>query len=306
MTGSKVPRSSNCFSLLLSLSMCPASTPKRACILCGSRSADLFQDTDGSNRVVQCNQCTLVFVDPLPPTNELEQHYDEAYYSEWISSQKVPREKLWRDRLDELCRHKNKGRLLDVGAGDGTFLRFAKEAGFDVCGTEISAYAGERIGELYSVPVSIGALHKAGYPSEHFDIVTLYHVIEHVDDPARYLTEAHRILRTGGLLVVACPNVESKFFNLSYFLFKGKRFRLFSRNDKEVHLFHFSPNTLRRLLENKGFSLLSLGLDDASVDPRKRIVEWLARGICKLTGRNWTMAMKAFATKGLPGSHSPQ
>ena len=282
--------------------MCPASTPEPVCILCGAREAELFQDADGPHRVVRCKQCTLVFVDPLPPTNELEQHYDEAYYSEWISTQKVPRETLWHDRLDELRRYKNKGRLLDVGAGDGTFLRLAKEAGFEVCGTEISAYAGERIGELYSAPISIGGLHEAGYPSEHFDIVTLYHVIEHVDDPARYLSEAHRILRTGGLLVVACPNVESKFFYLTYFLFKGKRFRLFSRHDKEVHLYHFSPHTLKMLLENKEFSLVSFGLDDASVDPRKRIAEWLPRGICKLTGRNWTMAMKAFAIKGPPGS----
>ncbi len=286
--------------------MCPASTPKPVCILCGAREAELFQDTDGPLRVVRCKQCTLVFVDPLPPTKELEQHYDEAYYSEWISSQKVPREKLWHDRLEELRRYKTKGRLLDVGGGDGTFLRFAKEAGLEVCGTEISAYAGQRIEDLYSVPVSIGGLHEAGYPSEHFDIVTLYHVIEHVDDPARYLSEAHRILRTGGLLVVACPNVESKVFNLTYFLFKGKRFRLFSRHDKEVHLYHFSPHTLKMLLENKGFSLLSLGLDDASVDPRKRTAEWLARGFYKLTGRNWTMAMKAFAIKGSPGSYYPR
>ena len=52
------------------------------------------------------------------------------------------------------------------------------------------------------------------------------------------------------------------------------------------------------LLKNNGFSLLSLGLDDPSVDPRKRIVESLAHGIYNLTGKNWTMAMKAFATKG--------
>lgn len=278
--------------------MYPALSPKRACVLCGARSADVFQEADGPYRVVQCKQCTLVYVDPLPPQTELEHHYDEDYYSEWSSSQRMPRERLWHDRLDELRQYNKEGRLLDVGCGDGTFLRFARESGFEVYGTEISEYAVKRIEKLYSIPVFKGGLHGAEYPSEYFDVVTLYHVIEHVDDPVRYLSETHRILRDGGLLVVACPNVKSYFFNLAYFLFKGKRFQLFSTQDKEIHLYHFSDHTLRMLLKNNGFFLLSLGLDDSSVDPRKRIVESLAQGIYNLTGKNWTMAMKAFATKG--------
>ena len=179
--------------------MFPALSSQRACVLCGARNADLFQEADGPYRVVQCKQCTLVYVDPLPSQTELEHHYDEAYYSEWISSQRVPRERLWHNRLDELCRYRNKGRLLDVGCGDGTFLRFAGESGFEVYGTKISAYAGERIGKLYSIPVFTGDLHGAEYPSEYFDVVTLYHVIEHVDDPVRYLSETYRILRDGGV-----------------------------------------------------------------------------------------------------------
>jgi len=278
--------------------MYPALSPKQACALCGAQSYDLFQQADGPYRVVQCKQCTLVYVDPLPPRTELEQHYDEDYYSEWISSQRVPRERLWQNRLDALLQYNQNGRLLDVGCGDGTFLRFAREAGFEVYGTEISLYAGERLEKLYEIPVFMGALHEAEYPSEYFDVVTLYHVIEHVDDPVRYLSETHRILKTGGLLVVACPNVKSYVFNLAYLLYKGKRFQLFSTNDKEIHLYHFSAQTLTMLLKNNGFSLLSLGVDDPSVDPRKRIVESLAHGIYNLTGKNWTMAMKAFATKG--------
>ncbi len=128
--------------------MSPTLSPRQACVLCGARSAELFQETDGPQRVLQCKQCTLVYVDPLPTRTELEHHYDEDYYSEWISTQRVPRERLWHNRLDELHRHHKKGRLLDVGCGDGTFLRFAREAGFEIYGTEISSYAGERLEKL--------------------------------------------------------------------------------------------------------------------------------------------------------------
>ncbi len=273
-------------------------TLERPCVLCGARKAYLFQHSDPLHRVVECAQCKLIYVDPLPKRTELEHHYDEAYYSEWISSQRVPREGLWENRLDELLQYNRKGRLLDVGCGDGTFLRLAKEAGFEVNGTEFSEYAAKRIEKLYSVPVFMGTLHEAEYPSGYFDVVTLYHVIEHVDNPARYLSETHRILRDGGLLVVACPNVESYIFNLTYLLVKGKRFQLFSTQDKEIHLYHFSPKTLKMVLKKSGFSLSVLGSDDPSIDPRKRIVEWLARGIYNLTGKNWTMAMKGFAIKG--------
>jgi len=61
--------------------MCRALSPKRACALCGARSCDLFQQADDPYRVAQCKKCTLVYVDPFPPRTELEQHYDEDYYS---------------------------------------------------------------------------------------------------------------------------------------------------------------------------------------------------------------------------------
>ena len=78
-------------------------TLERPCVLCGSQKAYLFQKSDQVHRVVECSRCKLIYVDPLPTRTELEHHYDdETYYSEWISSQRVPRERLWHNRLDEL------------------------------------------------------------------------------------------------------------------------------------------------------------------------------------------------------------
>jgi ubiquinone/menaquinone biosynthesis C-methylase UbiE len=268
-----------------------------SCILCASQKASLYQTAEEPYRTVRCQGCGLIFVDPLPPENQLKYHYDEVYYAEWISAQKKSRELLWRRRLAQLLEHRKRGRLLDVGCGVGAFLGLAKKAGFEAFGTEVSEYAGRRTEEICGVPVFIGNLEEAGFPSDYFDVVTLYHVIEHVNDPSRYLFETHRILKPGGLVVVACPNVESYVFNLAYFVFKRKRFQLFSTSDKEIHLYHFSPRTLEKLLVGHEFRLLSLGLDDPNVDPRKRIVEWVARGLYRITGKNCTMAMKALAVK---------
>ncbi|MFQ5847665.1 MAG: class I SAM-dependent methyltransferase [Candidatus Methylomirabilales bacterium] len=277
-------------------------TPPRACNLCGGRSAVLLQQAEEPYRVVRCEQCTLVYVDPLPGQRRLEEHYDESYYHEWISTQKEEREILWRNRLPEVLRHKKTGRLLDIGCGEGTFIKLAKEAGFEVFGTELSRYAGRRARELYEVPVFVGNVIEAGFPAEYFDVVTLYHVIEHVDDPRRYLSEAYRILKTDGLLIVACPNVESYVFNLAYRCFKRRPVHLFSQHDKEIHLYHFSSRTLSMLLERVGFTVISVGPDDFPVDLRKRVVEWLARGLYQVTERNWTMGLKLLAVKAPYGS----
>ena len=139
--------------------------------------------------------------------------------------------------------------LLDVGSGDGDFLRRAGAAGYRVVGQEINPQAvasARRAG----VDVRLGELDDIGLAAESSDAVRLWHVLEHVADPVAILKTARRLLRPRGLLIVGVPD------------FGSPARRLFGRGwsglQLPFHRHHFTQATLRRVLKAGGFSVDSL------------------------------------------------
>ncbi|HVW23895.1 MAG TPA: class I SAM-dependent methyltransferase [Polyangiaceae bacterium] len=138
------------------------------------------------------------------------------------------------------------GRLLDVGCGLGHLLS-GVEPTWERYGVEISEYAAEKAA-MYG-KIFHGDLESANYPDRFFDVVTLYHVIEHMEDPERELREIRRVLKPGGWLVVGTPNFDSACARRF-----GENFRLLH---DVTHISLFSAESLRRLLEDNGFSVES-------------------------------------------------
>jgi 2-polyprenyl-3-methyl-5-hydroxy-6-metoxy-1,4-benzoquinol methylase len=136
------------------------------------------------------------------------------------------------------------GRLLDVGCGDGDFAASMKRRGWEVYGTEFSS-AARQLGEAKGVKVHQGDIASAHFPDDFFDVVTLWHVLEHVPEPAVELIEIQRILRPGGLLVLETPNIASMTFR-----FCGKSWFPLGIPG---HLQHFTPQTLARFVKRAGF-----------------------------------------------------
>ena len=136
------------------------------------------------------------------------------------------------------------GRLMDVGAGNGAFLRRMADLGWQVEGVDTDPAAVERSRDL-GLEIHPGTLASRRHPDGRFDAITMSHLIEHVHDPAGLLRECHRILRPGGRLVVVTPNGES---------WGHRRFGPNWRGlEPPRHIHVFTPRALRRLVASAGF-----------------------------------------------------
>ncbi len=143
-----------------------------------------------------------------------------------------------------------RGRLMDVGCGDGRFLAAMREEGWQVLGVEPDPEAAHRAREQYHIEVGAGTLGDAAFPGNSVDAITMHHVIEHVPDPVALFRECGRILRPGGSLVVITPNVES----LGHRRF-GENWRGL---EPPRHIFLFSRGTLGACAQISGLEIVSL------------------------------------------------
>lgn len=190
----------------------------------------------------------------MPGDNEIASFYPAQY---WWSAQRrgllkkvesVYRKIALRDHVSFITKaagNRKDADLLDVGCGSGTLLGLLKQRGFRVMGVDFSAEAANVAQTENGVRVVVGSLTDAAFPAESFDVVTLFHVMEHVANPREVLSEARRILRPGGAIVLQVPNIDSWQFRV----FGSKWYGL----DIPRHVIDYSKAAMLRLLRDAGF-----------------------------------------------------
>lgn len=145
--------------------------------------------------------------------------------------------------------HPGPGRVLDVGCGRGLMLAFLKGAGWECVGTERSAELANAVRQDHALDVRVSArLADCDFMPQSFDVVTMWHSLEHVGDPVDALAAANGLLRPGGLLLLEVPNVASWQARIGGPVW----FHL----DVPRHRYHFSPETLRAVLGGCGFEVI--------------------------------------------------
>jgi SAM-dependent methyltransferase len=145
-----------------------------------------------------------------------------------------------------VSRFARSGALLDIGCATGRFIGMARKRGFDVSGVENNARAAETA-RNQGLDVFCGDVADAGFERNRFDVVTMWHVLEHVRDPRGTVSEVARILRPGGWFVFCVPNTASLNARLL-----GK---LWSGFDVPRHLFAFTDGAVAQLLEGAGLEI---------------------------------------------------
>ena len=236
-----------------------------ACLVCGGARAEslfhlsdrLYRTTDKVFAVVRCGDCGLVRLDPQPPPAELRRYYPDNYWfapDENAASRLEERYRrlVLRDHVrfaEHALRSSGaRGPLVDVGCGGGLFLAMMRQRGFPVIGLDFSREAAGIAWRRQRVPAVCAVLTEAPFPAGACAAVSMFHVLEHLEDPRAYLEAAGRMLAADGRLIVQVPNAASWQFRLLGRAWNGL--------DVPRHLFDFRASDLERLLASCGFEVV--------------------------------------------------
>jgi 2-polyprenyl-3-methyl-5-hydroxy-6-metoxy-1,4-benzoquinol methylase len=209
----------------------------------------------------QCNNCTLRFTQDIPQQNDIGAYYQSENYISHSNTSKGLVNRLYHSVRERSLNNKRKliqshlraegqsPRLLDVGCGIGAFIHHMRNHGWQVEGVEPSEVARQNAEKQFNLTV---------YPSEHFfdpslgsyDVITMWHVLEHVHQLHEYLNRLKQLLREQGTLFIAVPNYTS--YDAAAY---GKTWAAY---DVPRHLYHFSPESMRGLLKKHGLQLKAI------------------------------------------------
>ncbi|MDI9256075.1 class I SAM-dependent methyltransferase [Flavobacterium sedimenticola] len=193
----------------------------------------------------------LLITFPKPSLDKLPSYYESEDYISHTDGKRSLFERVYhvvkgialKNKLKLINAHAAKGRLLDIGAGTGDFLVTAQKDGWQTTGIEPSTKA-KAIAQAKGVTF-VEVL--SDLESQSFDVITMWHVLEHVPNLDEYITELKRLIKPNGTIVIAVPNFKS--FDAEYY---GKYWAAF---DVPRHIWHFSKTTIGKLFAEKGMKL---------------------------------------------------
>jgi len=228
----------------------------------------------------QCGQCGVIFLNPQPTLETLHRQYSAQELlatgpaSAWFTHRNFHKKEIFRVRLRNVLRYKAQGDLLDVGCGMGDFCSVAKEAGFQVFGTEFSAQYAEVAKRTAGLEqVYVGRLQEIDFGGRLFDVISLWHVFEHLPDPLPTLLKLQALLKPGGVIAIEVPNVEQNR--------KRPMYRVDIEDypiDRLEHLFYYSGHALRNACDEAGLKVLAVNFVDAH-QPAKHMLKHVMRKI---------------------------
>lgn len=236
--------------------------PPFACPACGTSQWTLSGQTKDYSisgewfELLECINCHLKATHPQPAAEQIGRYYASKDYISHSDTRSGLTNKLFHKARNYMMKKKYQwvvraagtetGKLLDVGAGTGYFAKYMQDHGWDVTGLEPDETArktGEEKLGLKLLPLDF----LSRQMPDSYDVITLWHVLEHVHDITGYMNRFHSILKPGGILIIAVPNHTSR---------DAKQYGIqWAAYDVPRHLWHFSPASIEKLLAKHQFTL---------------------------------------------------
>lgn len=231
------------------------------CPVCGYNSNNLFLEskdyflTKQAFNIHKCDRCSLLFTTPRPAPDELPAYYESPEYLSHKTETKNLRSVIYGIIRKFNISHKykiiqklsNTGNILDYGCGTGDFLKTCRNYGWKVSGIETN----EKARNFAAGQNKIDAFPEnyiKQFNEESFDLITLWHVLEHIPDLNDRLDDFYKLLKPGGILLLAVPNSDS--WDASHYK------NLWAAWDLPRHLYHFNYNSLKSILTNHQFNFV--------------------------------------------------
>lgn len=224
------------------------------CIICNNSDFTLLTQK-GEWSVHRCNRCGLGVTKPLLDERALVDLYDQAYFSSHYDrgyekhtpefKKRITQEK---HRINFIGESRKKGRLLDIGCGKGYFLYLAALSGYRAEGLDITDINKSYIENELGIPLSVQAANSMNYPENTFDIITMWHTLEHHREPISLLEKCLQWLKQDGDLVIEVPNHEC--------VDAKKQGPDWPNWDLPYHLYHFTANSLEVLIQKFGLEII--------------------------------------------------
>ena len=240
-----------------------------ACQICNSPSFLPFLDCKDNTvsretfAIQECVDCGFLFTNPRPHKNKIGAYYvSEDYISHSNSSKgslnfiyQIVRKYALLKKLQLVSKYFKTGNILDIGSGTGEFLKIFKDAKWKTCGIEPSLIPRKASIDKYQLDVR-DETEILNLENESFDVITMWHVLEHVPDLNQRVEDLRRLLKPNGIIIIAVPNrnsLDAKIYSENWAAY-----------DLPRHFYHFCPKDISALFENhklKVFKVLPMIFD---------------------------------------------
>ena len=209
--------------------------------------------------IVRCADCELLVTNPRPTNEQLAKYYESPAYTSHVGSAKSFIDKIyiatrnftlqWKLSLVKKNSMTSGTTILDYGCGVGEFLKVAKLQGWDTTGIEPSSHARQQAAAIISSDIK-SSLRQVTDAKKKFDVITLWHVLEHVEDLDLTIQKLRSVLADHGTIFIAVPN------NSSWDADHYKQY--WAAYDVPRHIWHFKKNNLRKLMEKNAMTLIRI------------------------------------------------